>query len=140
MVRGRHPNRHVRRGKCGSRPPFPVGAEGKLACRAHLLQLYALFTVKSAVGSHRVQAPARAPGPIGTPHVELNTASADATARDRLYVARDLEVTARAFPGLNFERACSTPDRAEYDAWLSFASKYQNHDRLSVLVEQFLNV
>lgn len=66
------------------------------------------------------------------------TASADAAARDRLYVARDLEVMARAFPGLNFERAAATAKRAEYEAWLSFVSNYQHHERLAALIEQFL--
>ncbi|MDP3653513.1 MAG: Fic family protein [Rhodoferax sp.] len=66
------------------------------------------------------------------------TASADAATRDRLYVARDLEVTARAFPGLDFERASTTPNRAECDAWLSFASKYQHHESLAALIQRFV--
>lgn len=52
--------------------------------------------------------------------------------------ARDLEVTARAFPGLDFERASTTPNRAECEAWLSFVSKCQDHVSLAALIQQFL--
>jgi cell filamentation protein len=38
-------------------------------------------------------------------------------ARNALYVARDVEVLARAYPGLTEDRAMTTADRAEYEAW-----------------------
>ncbi len=42
-----------------------------------------------------------------------------ATERDRLYVARDIAVLERAFPGLTPERGMQTNDRAEYEASLA---------------------
>ena len=41
----------------------------------------------------------------------------DAEARNTLYVARDVEVLERFYPGLNEERAMATDDRHEYQAW-----------------------
>jgi cell filamentation protein len=38
-------------------------------------------------------------------------------ARNALYVARDVEVLERAYPGLTGERAMTTDDRSEYEAW-----------------------
>lgn len=40
-----------------------------------------------------------------------------AEARNTLYVARDVEVLERFYPGLNEERAMATDDRHEYQAW-----------------------
>ncbi len=37
--------------------------------------------------------------------------------RNQLYVARDLAVFERAFPGLTEDKAMKTADRAEYEAW-----------------------
>lgn len=61
--------------------------------------------------------------------------NADAQVRDKLYVARDLEVTERAFPGLDRNQAAMTPNKAEYDAWMQFASKYTAHERLASIIE-----
>jgi cell filamentation protein len=41
----------------------------------------------------------------------------DAAARNALYVARDVAVLERVYPGLTEERAMATDDRAEYEAW-----------------------
>ncbi len=43
----------------------------------------------------------------------------DAAERNRLYVARDIAVLERAFPGLTPERGMQTNDRAEYEASLA---------------------
>jgi fido (protein-threonine AMPylation protein) len=37
--------------------------------------------------------------------------------RNELYIARDVAVLERAFPGLSAERAMTTGDRLEYEAW-----------------------
>lgn len=42
---------------------------------------------------------------------------ADAETRNRLYLARDLLVLERSWPGLDEARAMATSDRAEYEAW-----------------------
>lgn len=41
----------------------------------------------------------------------------DAQARDRLYMARDVAVLDRFYPGLTEQRAMTTQDRSEYEAW-----------------------
>jgi cell filamentation protein len=41
----------------------------------------------------------------------------DADARNALYIARDIAVLERLYPGLTEERAMATNDRAEYEAW-----------------------
>ena len=43
----------------------------------------------------------------------------DAAERNRLYVARDIAVLGRAFPGLTPQRGMETNDRAEYEASLA---------------------
>ncbi len=52
---------------------------------------------------------------------DLNWSSTNVTAaeRNRLYVARDIAVLERAFPGLTPERGMETNDRAEYEASLA---------------------
>lgn len=70
--------------------------------------------------------------------LEWGTTNADAKSRDRLYIARDLEVTERAFPGLDREKAATTNDRAEYEAWIMFASRHQQAARLSDLIRESL--
>jgi hypothetical protein len=47
------------------------------------------------------------------------TTSVGATERNRLYVARDIAVLERAFPGLTPQRGMETNDRAEYEASLA---------------------
>lgn len=42
---------------------------------------------------------------------------ASAETRNALYIARDVAVLERAFPGLDETRAMATEDRAEYQAW-----------------------
>lgn len=42
---------------------------------------------------------------------------ADAETRNRLYLARDMLVLERSWPGLDEARAMTTSDRAEYEAW-----------------------
>ena len=55
---------------------------------------------------------------------ELNWAptGADAAQRNRLYVARDIAVLERAYPGLTPERGMETNDRYEYEASLALPS------------------
>lgn len=52
---------------------------------------------------------------------ELDWTPTNVTAaeRNRLYVARDIAVLERAFPGLTPERGMQTSDRAEYEAFLA---------------------
>nr|WP_256123832.1 Fic family protein [Endobacter medicaginis] len=49
--------------------------------------------------------------------LDWTPAGAGAAARNRLYLARDIAVLERAYPGLTEERAMRTSDRAEYEAW-----------------------
>lgn len=56
--------------------------------------------------------------------------------RDALYIARDLAVAARKFPGLNFERACKTPDRSEQETWLKLVAKFKNPTTLQCLIAE----
>ena len=60
----------------------------------------------------------------------------DAEARDRLYVARDKEVIARAFPGLDQERAMKTENRAEYEAYVQVVARYGGAPDLRSLVRE----
>jgi cell filamentation protein len=60
----------------------------------------------------------------------------NAEARDRLYVARDKEVIARAFPGLDRERAMETQSRAEYEAYVQVLARYQEAPELRTLVRE----
>lgn len=62
--------------------------------------------------------------------LDWSRSNADAASRDHLYIARDLAVTERAFPGLDRQRAMDTNDRAEYEAWAMFAGRHQEHPRL----------
>lgn len=62
--------------------------------------------------------------------LDWSRSNADGLSRDQLYVARDLAVTERAFPGLDRNRAMETNDRAEYEAWAMFASRYQEYPKL----------
>jgi hypothetical protein len=47
------------------------------------------------------------------------SSSVDAAERNRLYVARDIAVLERAFPGLTPQRGMETNDRAEFEASLA---------------------
>jgi cell filamentation protein len=67
----------------------------------------------------------------GAPH-------ANAASRDALYIARDLAVTARAFPGLDQDRAMQTSDRMEYEAWVMFTSRYRARPTLETLIRSAL--
>ena len=49
--------------------------------------------------------------------LDWTQAGMGAEARNALYVARDVEVLERFYPGLNEERAMATDDRNEYQAW-----------------------
>lgn len=49
--------------------------------------------------------------------LDWTRSAAGAGARNALYVARDVEVLERAYPGLTEARAMATDDRAEYEAW-----------------------
>jgi fido (protein-threonine AMPylation protein) len=56
---------------------------------------------------------------------ELNWSSTNVTAaeRNRLYVARDIAVLERAFPGLTPQRGMETNDRAEFEASLALSAR-----------------
>ncbi len=72
--------------------------------------------------------------------LDWSRSDADATSRDSLYIARDLAVTERAFPGLDRQRAMDTNDRAEYEAWVMFAGRYQAHPRLKDVLRLAMQV
>lgn len=54
-------------------------------------------------------------------------------ARDRLYIARDREVLARAFPGLTEERAMMTDDSVEYEAYVMLR-RFRQYASLETLI------
>lgn len=64
------------------------------------------------------------------------TSKADALSRDRLYIARDLAVTDRVYPGLDFEKASNTSNKAEYDAYLGFVAKFNKRDSLEKIIRE----
>ncbi len=51
--------------------------------------------------------------------INWTSTNVDAAERNRLYVARDIAVLERAFPGLTPQRGMETNDRAEYEASLA---------------------
>ena len=59
-----------------------------------------------------------------------------AEARNALYVARDVAVPERAFPGLTEDRAMATDDRHEYESWwhLEKLRKFQDDRALERIV------
>lgn len=61
---------------------------------------------------------------------------ADAQSPDRLYRARDKEVNARAFPGLDQARAAKTDNRVEYEAWVYVLARYRESPDLQTLVRE----
>ena len=66
--------------------------------------------------------------------LDWGATAADAIARDRLYVARDVAVTQRAFPGLDRERAMNTDSRAEYEAYLNIIARHASAPTLRDLI------
>jgi len=56
------------------------------------------------------------------------------TGRDRLYIARDQEVTKRAFPGLNEERAMGSTNHKEYEAWMLIMAPFPNAESLQQII------
>ncbi len=61
--------------------------------------------------------------------------------RNELYVARDVAVLERVYPGLDEERAMQTNDRAEYEAWFSLARLRQamGHRSLTAIIRDGLS-
>jgi cell filamentation protein len=66
--------------------------------------------------------------------LDWGTTNADAASRDRLYIARDKEVTQRAFPGLDQARAMKTESRAEYEAYVRVLAPFAEADTLQALI------
>jgi len=66
--------------------------------------------------------------------LDWDTTAANAVTRDRLYVARDVAVTQRAFPGLDRERAMTTESRAEYEAYLNVIARHAKAPTLRELI------
>ena len=71
---------------------------------------------------------------------ELNWAptGADAEQRNRLYVARDIAVLERAFPGLTPERGMETNDRFEYEASLALPALRRCGPTLETVIQEGL--
>jgi cell filamentation protein len=70
--------------------------------------------------------------------LDWGAATADALTRDRLYVARDVAVTRRAFPGLDRQRAMRTDSRAEYEAYLHVIARHVDAPTLRDLIRASL--
>jgi len=66
--------------------------------------------------------------------LDWGTTTANAISRDRLYIARDVAVTQRAFPGLDMQRAMDTGDRAEYFAYVEVLSPHAGKATLRDLI------
>ena len=56
--------------------------------------------------------------------LDWDTTTANPLTRDQLYIARDVAVTQRAFPGLDMQRAMDTENRAEYFAYVEVLSPH----------------
>ena len=71
---------------------------------------------------------------------ELNWAptGADAVQRNRLYVARDIAVLERAYPGLTPERGMETNDRYEYEASLALPALRRRGPTLETIIGEGL--
>ena len=71
---------------------------------------------------------------------ELNWAptGADAEQRNRLYVARDIAVLERAYPGLTPERGMKTNDRYEYEASLALPALRRRGPTLETIIGEGL--
>ena len=71
---------------------------------------------------------------------ELNWAptGADAEQRNRLYVARDIAVLERAYPGLTPERGMVTNDRYEYEASLALPALRRRGPTLETIIKEGL--
>jgi cell filamentation protein len=69
-------------------------------------------------------------------HVDWAGTGVDAASRDRLYIARDVAVTARAFAGLDQDRAMKTESRAEYEAFVQIVARYRNAPDLLTVVRE----
>ncbi len=71
---------------------------------------------------------------------ELNWAptGADAAQRNRLYVARDIAVLERAYPGLTPERGMETNDRYEYEASLALPALRRRGPTLETIIGEGL--
>ncbi len=71
---------------------------------------------------------------------ELNWAptGADAEQRNRLYVARDIAVLERAYPGLTPERGMETNDRYEYEASLALPALRRRGPTLETIIQEGL--
>jgi cell filamentation protein len=68
--------------------------------------------------------------------LDWGTSNVDPVSRDRLYIARDKEVIARAYPGLDQERAMNTDNRTEYEAYIRFVAPFKDAATLQTLVKE----
>lgn len=62
--------------------------------------------------------------------------NSNASGRDRLYIARDQEVAKRAFSGLNEERAMSSSNRKEYEAWMLIMVPFPDVESLQQIIQK----
>ncbi|GHT99900.1 hypothetical protein FACS1894154_07940 [Betaproteobacteria bacterium] len=67
--------------------------------------------------------------------LDWNTTNVDAASRDRLYIARDKEVTQRAFPDLDETRAMLTDSRDEYEAYALVVAPFRKSATLQTLIK-----
>lgn len=72
--------------------------------------------------------------------LDWGTTTANARARDELYVARDVAVTQRAFPGLDANRAMATDNRAEYFAYVEVLAPHARKPTLRDVIVRCLVV
>ena len=66
--------------------------------------------------------------------LDWDTTTANPLTRDQLYIARDVAVTQRAFPGLDMQRAMDTENRAEYFAYVEVLSPHAKKPTLRDLI------
>jgi len=67
--------------------------------------------------------------------LDWKRANGTETGRDRLYIARDLEVTKRAYPGLDEARAMSTNSREEYEAYMLVVRPFEKAANLEQIIK-----
>ncbi|MHB0989811.1 MAG: Fic family protein [Burkholderiales bacterium] len=67
-------------------------------------------------------------------HLDWARVNSNDAGRDHLYIARDQEVTKRAFPGLNEERAMISTNRQEYEAWMRIMAPFPNVESLQQII------
>lgn len=72
--------------------------------------------------------------------LDWGTTTANALSRDELYIARDVAVTQRTFPGLDMKRAMATDNRAKYFAYVEVLAAHAKKPTLRELIGRSLTL